>query len=221
MFDNREFPLRLTFIIIFSMLMLLAACGPSAQETAPVQDSPSTQEGDTQPEASTATPPAPDSADELVLPESGDAVVEPYPGADKALQAQDAPYPGPTIEGLLAEPPNTERDLPAAENDTGVVGGILIREIVGEGFVPFTPQKLLLGEILTLDNGEPAYVGASGESPTAELLPTGIFVFRNIPPGDYNLVVDIGITQFLAGGTFTVEAEQVIDLGQIIIELPD
>ena len=92
---------------------------------------------------------------------------------------------------------------------------------MGEGFIPFAPQKLLLGEIITLDNGEPAYVGSSGESPAAELLPTGIFIFSNIPPGDYNLVVDIGITQFLAGDKFTLEAGQVIDLGQVIIELPD
>lgn len=222
MFNNRGFPLRLTFIItVLSMLLLLAACGSAGQETAPTAgDTAAPAEGE-QPQASTATPPVPDAVDEMVLPESGDPAAEPYPGADKALQPQSAPYPGPTLEGLQAEPPNTARDLPAAEEDAGVVGGILIREIVGEGFIPFTPQKLLLGEIITLDTGEPAYVGASGESPVAELLPTGIFVFRNIPPGDYNLVVDIGITQFLAGDTFSVEAEQVLDLGQVIIELPD
>lgn len=223
MFNNRGFPIRLTFIIAaFLVLFLLSACGSSTQDDGvSPQDDTATQDESEQPEASTSTPSVPNAVDEPIAPESNDAVVEPYPGADKALLPQVAPYPGPTIEGLQPEPPNTERDLPAAENDTGVVGGILIREIVGEGFIPFTPQKLLLGEIIALDSGEPAYVGASGESPTAELLPTGIFVFRNIPPGDYNLVVDIGITQFLAGDTFAVEAGQVIDLGQVIIELPD
>lgn len=222
-FNNRGFPIRLTFIMAaFLVLGLLSACGSSAQDNGTLpQDDIATQEESEQPEASTSTPSVPNAGEEPSVPESNNAVVEPYPGADTALLPQVAPYPGPTIEGLQPEPPNTERDLPAAENDTGVVGGILIREIVGEGFLPFTPQKLLLGEIITLDNGDPAYVGASGESPTAELLPTGIFVFRNIPPGDYNLVVDIGITQFLAGDTFTVEAEQVLDLGQVIIELPD
>ncbi len=223
MFNNWSFPIRLTFMVTaFLVLSLLSACGPSAQDDGiSPQDDTATQEESEQPEASTSTPSVPNVGDEPVAPESNDAIVEPYPGADKALLPQVAPYPGPTPEGLQPEPPNTERDLPAADNDTGVVGGILIREIVGEGFVPFTPQKLLLGEIIALDSGEPAYVGASGESPTAELLPTGIFVFRNIPPGDYNLVVDIGITQFLAGDTFAVEAGQVIDLGQVIIELPD
>ena len=209
MFNYWRFPIRLTFIFtVFIVLMLMSACGP-AQEDA------SNQEGSVLLEDSTATPQSPAAVDK---PSPGD---EPYPGTNAALKPPTAPYPGPTIEGLQAEPPNTERNLPAADSETGIVGGILIREIVGEGFVPFSPQKLILGEIITLDTGEPAYVGASGESPNAELLPTGIFIFRNISPGDYNLVVDIGITQFLVGDTFTVEAGQVIDLGQVIIELPD
>jgi hypothetical protein len=215
MFNYWRFPIRLTFIFtIFIVLMLISACGP-AQEDA------SNQEVAAQLEDSTATPLSPSSVDEPVAEDSNGAVDEPYPGSDAALKPPPtAPYPGPTIEGLQAEPPNTERNLPAADSETGIVGGILIREIVGEGFAPFSPQKLILGEIITLDSGEPAYVGASGESPSAELLPTGIFIFRDISPGDYNLVVDIGITQFLVGDTFTVEAGQVLDLGQVIIELP-
>ena len=191
----------------------MSACGP-AQEDASNQGGPALLED------STSTPLSPAAVDEPVVEESNGAVDEPYPGADPVLKPPTAPYPGPTIEGLQAEPPDTERNLPAANSETGIVGGILIREIVGEGFVPFSPQRLILGEIITLDSGEPAYVGASGESPTAELLPTGIFIFRNISPGDYNLVVDIGITQLLVGDTFTVEAGQVIDLGQVFVELP-
>ena len=221
-YNNRRFPIRSTFIVTALLIsILLAACGPAAEDDGvPPQENTSVQQEGEQPEASTATPPGADIGVDPIAPEN-DAVVEPYPGTDKALLPQVAPYPGPTIEGIQPEPPNTERNLPAAESGTGVVGGILIREIVGEGFIPFAPQKLLLGEIITLDNGEPAYVGSSGESPAAELLPTGIFIFSNIPPGDYNLVVDIGITQFLAGDKFTLEAGQVIDLGQVIIELPD
>jgi hypothetical protein len=222
MFNYWRFPIRLTFIFaVFIMLTLMSACGP-------VQEDASNQEGSAPVQNSTATPLSPAAVEEPVAEESNGVVDEtspgdePYPGANAALQPPPtAPYPGPTIEGLQAEPPNPERNLPAADSETGIVGGILIREIVGEGFVPFSPQKLILGEIITLDTGEPAYVGASGESPTAELLPTGIFIFRNISPGDYNLVVDIGITQFLVGDTFTVEAGQVIDLGQVIIEFPD
>ena len=210
-----RFPIRLTFIFtVFIVLMLISACGPPQEDA-------SNQGGAAQIEISTATPLSSAAVDEPVVEESNGAVDEPYPGAGATLKPPPtAPYPGPTIEGLQAEPPNTERNLPAADSETGIVGGILIREIVGEGFIPFSPQKLILGEIITLDTGEPAYVGASGESPIAELLPTGIFIFRNVTPGDYNLVVDIGITQFLVGDTFTVEAGQVIDLGQVIIELP-
>jgi hypothetical protein len=220
MFNYWRFPIRLTFIFtVFIVLMLMSACGPAQKDA-------SNQEGSALLEDSTATPLSPAAVDEPVV-EEGNGIVdetspgdEPYPGANAALKSPAAPYPGPTIEGLQAEPPNTERNLPAADNETGIVGGILIREIVGEGFAPFSPHKLILGEILTLDTGEPAYVGASGESPSAELLPTGIFIFRDISPGDYNLVVDIGISQFLVGDTFTVEAGQVIDLGQVFVNLP-
>ncbi len=220
MFDYWRFPIRLTFILtVFIGLILMSACGPAEDDT-------SNQEGPAQREDSTATPLSPDAVDQSVVEDSGGTADgtspgdEPYPGAEAVLKLPAAPYPGPTIEGLQAEPPNTERNLPAADSETGIVGGILIREIAGEGFVPFSPHKLVLGEIITLDSGEPAYVGASGESPTAELFPTGIFIFRDISPGNYNLVMDIGITQALVGDTFAVEAGQVIDLGQVIIELP-
>ena len=213
MFNYWRFPIRLTFIFtVFIALMLLSACGPAQEDT-------SNQEGPAQREDGPATPLSPAAVDESVTEESNETVDEPYPGAEAALKPPTAPYPGPTIEGLQAEPPNTERNLPAADSETGIVGGILIREITGEGFAPFSPHKLILGEIVNLDSGEPAYVGASGESPTAELFPTGIFIFRDISPGDYGLVMDIGITQVLVGDTFTVEAGQVIDLGQVIIEL--
>jgi hypothetical protein len=139
------------------------------------------------------------------------------------------PYPGPepTLEGLQAVPPNPEVNLPETQSAVGVVGGVLIREIADQGFVPLVPKSLALGEIVTTDSGEPAYVRTSGDSPQAELFPTGIFIFRNVSPGTYGLVVDLGFTQFLVESssgeahTFSVEAGQVLNIGQVITKTPD
>lgn len=214
MFNYWRMPVRFTLICTACIVMIfISACGPAQEDVAE-------QEGLGQLVENTAVPLS-TSVVEPDVQNNNATVDEPYPGAEPDLEPHPIPYPGPTIEGLQAEPPNTERDLPAADSETGTVGGILIREIVGEGFVPLTPHQLILGEIINFDNGEPAYVGTSGESPIAELFPTGIFIFRNIAPGNYNLVMDIGITQVLVGETFSVKAGQVVDLGQVIVELPD
>lgn len=159
---------------------------------------------------------------------SNDSASSAYPGANPGNLTPESAYPGPkpTIEGLQTEPPDPALNLPDAQQTSGVVGGVLIREVVDQGFIPLVPKSLVLGEIITTDNGQPAYVRTSGKSAEAELFPTGIFIFRNVPPGTYGLVVDLGFTQFLVKSTdgnpltFTVEAGQVLDIGQVITQLP-
>ena len=69
-------------------------------------------------------------------------------------------------------------------------------------------------------------LSAGDGSLAAQLFPTGIFVFQNVPPGEYGLMVDVGYTLFTITGDdgspllFTVEAGKALDLGQIITELP-
>lgn len=143
-----------------------------------------------------------------------------YPGMPAAAPAPA--YPVPTLDGMQAEPPSPEVNLPAASGNNGVVGGVLIREVSDQGFIPLVPKELILGEIVSVNTGEPAYVRTNEASPRAELFPTGVFIFRNVPPGEYGLVMDLGFSQFLIEEyTFSVEPGQVLDLGQVITKTPE
>lgn len=170
------------------------------------------------------TAPTSGEAESVVPPATSEDGSSGYPAPDEASQPIVA-YPGSEYETLQAEPPNPERELPAAGADVGVIGGVLIRELTDQGFMPLNPQKLLLGEIVNTTSGEAAYVSVDdANSPQAELFPTGVFIFRNVAPGTYGLVVDLGFTQFLVNKPdgsqflFTVEPGQALDLGQVITQ---
>lgn len=137
-------------------------------------------------------------------------------------------YPHDTnvIEGLSSTPPNPSFDLPVADENYGIVGGVLVQEIVGQGYLPLEPVELSLAEVIKTTDGNPAFIRENSDSPKAELFPTGIFIFKNVPPGDYGFMVDVGYAKFPIRGSdgnqilVTVEAGQSIDLGQLITELP-
>jgi hypothetical protein len=158
--------------------------------------------------------------------EAADTASRAYP-ADTEAEAREPGYPAPRLyEDLLSTPPNPPIELPAAEISTGVVGGVLIREVSGYGFKPLVPASISLGEVLLTSDGRPAFVRAADNSPKAELFPTGIFIFRDVLPGEYGIMVDVGYTIFPireADGTprlITIQAGDVLDLGQVITELP-
>ncbi|MEZ4510982.1 MAG: hypothetical protein R3C62_03830 [Chloroflexota bacterium] len=201
------------FFALFSLVLILAACGGGNTSSALPTPIPETNA------------PANSEPESIVAPDPGDnnsdANGYPAPETDQSI----VPYPGSEYETLQAEPPNPERELPAAGADVGVVGGVLIRELTDQGFMPLNPQKLLLGEIVHTASDEPAYVSVDDQtSPQAELFPTGVFIFRNVAPGTYGLVVDLGFTQFLVNQPdgsqflFTVEPGQALDLGQVITQ---
>lgn len=150
-----------------------------------------------------------------------------YPVIASPNPAYPGPQNTPLPEGIQTEPPNPEIDLPSPEGEYGVIGGVLIREIVGEGFLPLTPREIVLGTVVQTDQGEPAFIRQNSASLRAELLPTGVFIFNNVPPGTYGLIVDLGFTQFPITGSegdellVTVEPGEMIDLGQIFVDLPD
>ncbi|MGD8856149.1 MAG: hypothetical protein PVG33_07460 [Chloroflexota bacterium] len=153
---------------------------------------------------------------------------EAYP-APTAQAAQQAGYPTPVDpmeDRYLAEPPDPERELPEPAGQEGVVGGVLIQEITGEGYIPLVPLKFMLGQVLLTDTGEPAYIRTGADSPTAELFNSGVFIFHSVEPGDYGLVVDLGFTSFTVQDEnfqpriITVEPDMVLDLGQVITNIP-
>lgn len=162
-------------------------------------------------------------------------ILDSYPGPDVADNGYPAPtkpapdYPAaqPNLpDNLSTTPPNPERNLPAPAGQTGVMGGVLVQEIVGSGFVPLEPVALILAKVLYSDANEPAFLASGDDQPRAQLFPTGIFIFQDIPPGTYGLVVDVGYAEFpIQDETgqirlITLEAGQTLDLGPLITTLP-
>ena len=150
-----------------------------------------------------------------------------YPSPSSDI-AENSGYPSNTsiIEGLSSDPPNPDVNLPAADENYGTVGGVLVQEIIGQGYLPLEPLELSLAEIIKTTDGNPAFIRENANSPKAELFPTGVFIFRNVPPGDYGIMVDVGYAKFPIRGDdgnqilISVAAGQAIDIGQLITKLP-
>lgn len=169
-------------------------------------------------------------AQSTLTPESGNngypeiAAEEAYPGSSSA--GQTAAYPGATSEEVFTTPPNPELELPAAQENNGVIGGVLIRQITDEGFIPFDPYELILAEIVENVEGQAAFITYNEQSKRAQTFPTGIFIFQEVPPGTYGLVVNMAVAEFPvrdADGKqifITVEQGQAIDMGQVIVQMP-
>jgi hypothetical protein len=104
---------------------------------------------------------------------------------------------------------------------------VLAREITGEGYVPVQPRQVILGRIIENDVGEQALISVAENAQRAQLFATGIFLFNQVPPGSYAVVIDLGFTQFPLldenGQQILLEIEggTTIDLGQILVELPE
>jgi hypothetical protein len=147
-----------------------------------------------------------------------------YPG-----QATDDAYPGQTQpvmpEGAFSELPDPDRNIPAPSPDGGSIGGFLVR-MEGGGYLPVTPRNLYLGRVLSDDQGRQSVISRSAQSQRAELLPTGVFIFNNVEPGTYGLIVDIAVSEFPILDEnqqpllLEVQAGQAIDLGAVMVELP-
>ena len=77
------------------------------------------------------------------------------------------------------------------------------------------------------DLGEPSLLRYNNSSPHAQLLAGGIFLFQNVPPGSYAVIIDVGFTEFALQGEdgfdiiLEVEAGKSINMGQVFVELPD
>lgn len=213
-------------VLIGLFVLFMAACGSSDPDTPTTPEAQSTEVEQENPQA-TQAPPAGGVEGEGGYPGPGGQSGYPGPAGAEG----ESGYPGPSAflpEGLLDEPPDPERDLPQADAGRATIGGVLVQEFVDEGFVPLMPVELRLGTIVETTEGEAAFLRTNSNAPSAQLFPTGIFVFRNVEPGTYGLVVDVGYTEFAIREEngedlfmFTVEPGEVRDLGQVITPLPD
>lgn len=152
----------------------------------------------------------------------------PAPGGYPVAGVPAAGYPvTDALPGFSETAPDPARELPAASAETATIGGALIRELVDpDGFVPLTPEKLILTELVKDATGTPMFIRHNDASPVAEVFDTGVFIFRNIPPGTYGFVVNLGFTEFPVNGPngdpllITVAPGEVRDLGQLIVQFP-
>lgn len=143
------------------------------------------------------------------------------------LSADGYPIPPEVVpEGAVSELPNPERTIPAPTDNLSSLGGVLVREVGESSFLPVMPQTLYLGEVLLDDAGRQSVIVRRTDSPTAQLFPTGVFVFNNVPANTYGLIVDIALSEFpvtLESGEpllIDVEPGEAIDLGVVLVNLP-
>ncbi len=209
--------------LVLLLSLLVAGCGSAdtpTPETIPVtvESAPATtgnntgQNGAGQNLETAAVPdyPAP-SGD---YPEAPAAGVPDYPGANS--EAAGAP-----------DPPNPERDIPVPDSTTGAVGGVLVHQMDENSFEPVVPRALYLGEVLLNSTGEQALISQGTDSPQAQLFQTGVFIFSDVPPGTYGLIIDLGFAQFPLTDEsglemlIDVEGGQAYDLGQIMVRLSE
>lgn len=205
------------------LMLLLAACGAASNpgsEAIPVTvESAPSSTGSSQPASPTQAPAA-------VPPSGYPGAAAAYPGTTTA--GQTANYPGSSSGSVgLPEPPDPERNIPNPDNNTAAIGGVLIREVSADSFLPVVPQALYLGEVLLNSTGEQALISQGTDSPQAQLFQTGVFIFNNVPPGTYALVIDVGFSQFPltdeSGTELLIEVEggKAYDLGQVMVRLPE
>ncbi len=203
--------IKLSLLIILGMFLVVSC----SNETMNVRVETTTATVDT-----TNQPPA-TSMPEVTLPD--DTV---YPGVLAPTVVPGYPVATSLPEGLMDEPPNPNIDFPTVTASRGTAGGVLVREITDQGYLPVQPVELVLGAYLDNSRGEPALIRYNDDSPRAQLFNTGVFMFTDIEPGTYALIINLGFTQFVIqndqGYDYTVEIEagKAKDLGQVFVSVP-
>lgn len=145
------------------------------------------------------------------------AVVTPSPTPAVAPTQGPAADPTPSLAPLL---------IPAASADSGVVHGVLRREVQE---TPINEVDLYLAEIIPGDEEAMRVAGLdTNQAPHAITNANGEFVFTDVQPGEYALALVTPIGSMLIPDPktpgrdvlFTVEAGQTIDLGTLSVHLP-
>ena len=137
---------------------------------------------------------------------------ESYPAPTTYTKA--TPYPEPNSADKVA----TVGPIPTPGSTWGILTGTLL-----ENGKPVTDYSLYLAEIITNEAGEEAIVKLNrSTSPRAFLDENGNFVFSNIKPGRYGLILDFVLNSFLLhypGSEeqilVTIEAEDILDIGEL------
>lgn len=160
-----------------------------------------------------------------VTDEAATPVVEATIVASPVSPIARSPLPTPTM------PPTPTPEVAEPENGKGTVVGIIYDQIAGS---PYGERDLYLAKISELQSpeGEPAGQFAELDvtsSPYARIDESGRFVFENVEPGLYGLVVRLPSMQEIlledAATNFNipveVEAGEILDMGIVAILGPE
>jgi hypothetical protein len=136
---------------------------------------------------------------------------------------QTGAYPFPPTSVANSNPLPKKIDVPNPNTNNGVVTGFLL--IQGEN-KPY-PGELYLGEMVLADQpGAPPLIGFSEkDSPKAEFDQSGRFVFKDVKPGDYGLILWNPVSYFLLNDPnsdknikVVVKIGEITDLGIVYVK---
>lgn len=114
-------------------------------------------------------------------------------------------------------------ELPTPVDNMATVGGTLYLDANGEPLRPLANVRIFLGTVHVSEDGTRRLAGYSEHtSPQSVTDAEGRFVIYAVPPDTYNLVVvryldPVFMTDYKTGKSlvFTLEADDVLDLGEI------
>lgn len=139
------------------------------------------------------------------------------------VKATTTPQPGntlqPEINVIITDTPNLITIIPTPASDKSTVTGVLLLD---PGQKPVTSVLLALGGVVEKE-GTPMLASLETTSPRALTDINGRFVFTNITPGKYTLILDRIIDSYLLNHPednsdllIMPQAGQVLDLGKLV-----
>lgn len=213
---------RYLFVTLLILLVaLLVGCSSQVVKTAVVTDSDADKSGQAYPPAD-ATAPASQQAVQGPYP-------YPYPGPNPtslshqpAIDYNAMPYIPPQVEAPGTATPSLPIVVPTPKTDSGIVIGKLLSSDSGN---PPYMATLFLGSTITADKSDfPPLVSLHEDiDPKGTQDTTGAFVFTDIAPGIYAIIVWDPYASVVIQDeakenyrTFEVKAGEITDLGTIL-----
>jgi hypothetical protein len=133
---------------------------------------------------------------------------------ESPMRAEQLESPGETLEAL---------EVPTPVSGTGVVWGRVVEQT--SGLAPLE-STIFLGGLTYMDTGIPIVALHQDEAPYAIPSTDGWFVISDVPPGEYGVIMLTPDVSFLMddndGGSLLieVEADEILDLGEITVIVP-
>lgn len=209
------------------LLALLALAVVSCSEEAPpaATEAPESADVDVSPAPDSEAYPA---GDGYPAPAAGDEGEDGYPPpyGQVLVESADSPTvdPSSVITRELENPIAPDEPVPTPEAGRAMVTGH-VRSSVTNQMMQATPVRL--AEVYYNEEGDAAFVLSGAQSPGTLTDVEGRFIFQNVEPRDYVLVVgnvESGLYEIIAASpteaqVWTAPADEILDVGELVVEL--